>query len=246
MRARPNWAAVLRGHLDRRADRARVRPRRAAQRRPGEPVHRDHRQEQQADCFAGAYSRWVAEGRSPRFTLSTGDGLNRVLAGAISLADPVWTRQDADMVEEGHGTALDRTRAFQQGFVDGTASCAAIDLPSIEQQRGDQPILLQQDSWATFKPANCRSTSPPCRPLWIFSTRSTPQSPPGLSFDDTIMPRRCRQSSGVVLPQHQYRRGRLTCAAGRCRLPAGTSDYALQHARASPSMRRAPLCSRDA
>jgi hypothetical protein len=92
--------------------------------------------EQQADCFAGAYSRWVAEGHSPRFTLSTGEGLNRVLAGAISLADPVWSEQDSEMVEEGHGTALDRTRAFQQGFVDGTASCAAIDLTSIEQQRG--------------------------------------------------------------------------------------------------------------
>ncbi len=26
--------------------------------------------EQQADCFAGAYMRWVAEGNSPRFTVS--------------------------------------------------------------------------------------------------------------------------------------------------------------------------------
>jgi hypothetical protein len=57
--------------------------------------------------------------------------LNRVLAGAISLTDPVWSEQEAEMVEEGHGTALDRTRAYQQGFVDGTASCAAIDLTSI-------------------------------------------------------------------------------------------------------------------
>ena len=30
--------------------------------------------EQQADCFAGAYMRWVAEDNSPRFTLSTGEG----------------------------------------------------------------------------------------------------------------------------------------------------------------------------
>ena len=36
--------------------------------------------EQQADCLAGVYMRWVAEGNSPRFTLSTGDGLNNLLA----------------------------------------------------------------------------------------------------------------------------------------------------------------------
>ena len=29
--------------------------------------------EQQADCLAGVYLRWVAEGKSPRFTLSTGE-----------------------------------------------------------------------------------------------------------------------------------------------------------------------------
>ena len=45
--------------------------------------------EQQADCFAGVYMRWVAEGKSPRFTMSTGDGLNSVLATVISLRDPV-------------------------------------------------------------------------------------------------------------------------------------------------------------
>nr|WP_194946131.1 neutral zinc metallopeptidase [Mycolicibacterium malmesburyense]CRL76923.1 LpqM protein [Mycolicibacterium malmesburyense] len=31
--------------------------------------------EQQADCFAGAYMRWVAEGNARRFRLSTGNGL---------------------------------------------------------------------------------------------------------------------------------------------------------------------------
>ena len=37
--------------------------------------------EQQADCFAGVYLRWVAEGHSPRFTMNTTDGLDHVLAG---------------------------------------------------------------------------------------------------------------------------------------------------------------------
>ena len=50
--------------------------------------------EQQADCLAGTYMRWVAEGNSPRFTLSTGDGLNNLLAGMISFRDPLLSVED--------------------------------------------------------------------------------------------------------------------------------------------------------
>ena len=75
--------------------------------------------EQQADCFAGNYIRWVAEGNSKRFELNTSDGLNRVLAAVITIRDPVLTPEDQEMVEEGHGNALDRISAFQTGFIDG-------------------------------------------------------------------------------------------------------------------------------
>ncbi len=189
--------------------------------------------EQQADCFAGAYSRWVAEGRSPRFTLSTGDGLNRVLAGAISLADPVWTRQEADMVE-GHGTALDRTRAFQQGFVDGTASCAAIDLPSIEQQRGDLPILLQQDSVGDVQSGELPLDESTLSTLMdLLDHIYAPQSPPGLSFDEHSCP------EGADSPPASYCPSTNTVvvdlpALQAMSIPAGTSDYALQHAQGQP------------
>jgi hypothetical protein len=98
--------------------------------------------EQQADCFAGTYIRWVAEGRSPRFSLSTGDGLNHVLAAAITLRDPILGPQDSEMLEEGHGTALDRVSAFQMGFV---SECAKIDLAEIEERRGDLPMALPLD-----------------------------------------------------------------------------------------------------
>ena len=47
--------------------------------------------EQQADCFAGVYLRWVAEGHSPRFTVSTGDGLDHILAAVITIGEPVLT-----------------------------------------------------------------------------------------------------------------------------------------------------------
>ena len=83
--------------------------------------------EQQADCFAGAYVRWVAEGNSKRFQVSTGEGLNLVLAGVLTIADEVLTERTRQGIATGHGTALDRVSAFQMGFVTGTDACAAID-----------------------------------------------------------------------------------------------------------------------
>ncbi len=40
--------------------------------------------EQQADCLAGVYMRWVAEGHSPRFSINTTRALDQVMAGAIA------------------------------------------------------------------------------------------------------------------------------------------------------------------
>ena len=101
--------------------------------------------EQQADCFGGTYLRWVAEGKSTRFELNTGEGLTKVLAGVIAVRDPVWDEEHAEMVTEGHGTALDRVTAVQRGFVEGIGACARIDLDEIDARRGDLPILLQSD-----------------------------------------------------------------------------------------------------
>ncbi|MGV0803916.1 peptidase, partial [Mycolicibacterium elephantis] len=50
--------------------------------------------EQQADCLAGVYMRWVAEDNSSRFTLSTGEGLNNVLAAVIAFRDPLMAETD--------------------------------------------------------------------------------------------------------------------------------------------------------
>lgn len=101
--------------------------------------------EQQADCLAGTYIRWVAQNASPRFALSTGDGLNKVLAGVITIRDPVLTPEDEELVEGGHGTALDRVGAFQTGFIDGAAACAAMNLNSVQASRGDLPLVLTED-----------------------------------------------------------------------------------------------------
>ncbi|HUH68075.1 MAG TPA: neutral zinc metallopeptidase [Mycobacterium sp.] len=100
--------------------------------------------EQQADCFAGVYLFWVADGKSPRFTLSTADGLDHVLAGIITTRDPVM---DADTEnDDEHGSALDRISAFQMGFLSGTPACAGINMQEIEQRRGDLPTALRVDT----------------------------------------------------------------------------------------------------
>lgn len=96
--------------------------------------------EQQADCFAGVYLHWVAEGHSPRFTLSTGDGLNRVLAGVIYSRDT--TPEDPAPGGDTHGSALDRVTAFQRGFDNSAEACAEINMDEINQRRGDLPASL--------------------------------------------------------------------------------------------------------
>lgn len=90
--------------------------------------------EQQADCFAGAYMRWVAEGESDYFTINTSDGLNSVLAATVAIRD-----SDPDDPESVHGSAFERVTAVQVGFTDGAKGCKGIDMDEIEQRRGDLP-----------------------------------------------------------------------------------------------------------
>jgi predicted metalloprotease len=95
--------------------------------------------EQQADCFAGVYLHWVAQGRSPRFAMNTTDGLDRVLAGGITMRDPV---DEPGNAPGAHGSALDRIGAFQEGFDGDAATCAAIDKNEINRRRAGLPKAL--------------------------------------------------------------------------------------------------------
>jgi predicted metalloprotease len=106
--------------------------------------------EQQADCLAGAYMRWVAEGHSPRFNLNTSRALDQVMAGAIAGRDPVATFGSLLLDPPSHGTALDRVSAFQTGFDVGPGECAKIDSAAIQQRRGNLPPSL-------FDPASPQS-----------------------------------------------------------------------------------------
>jgi predicted metalloprotease len=87
--------------------------------------------EQQADCYAGAFMNWVAQGKAPHFRLSTGDGLNQVLATMMFIRDEVGTTSE-DV--EAHGSAFDRVTAFQFGFTDGPKRCNQISNREVQQR----------------------------------------------------------------------------------------------------------------
>ncbi|GAA5067448.1 zinc metallopeptidase LpqM [Nocardia callitridis] len=97
--------------------------------------------EQQADCFAGAFMRHVAEGKSAHFTINTSDGLNSVLAATVAIRD-----SDPDDPESVHGSAFERVTAVQSGFTDGPRACKGIDKDEIDQRRGDLPQSFETDT----------------------------------------------------------------------------------------------------
>ncbi|MGU3501207.1 neutral zinc metallopeptidase [Mycobacterium sp. C31M] len=135
--------------------------------------------EQQADCLAGVYMRWVAEGNSPRFTLSTGEGLNNLMGAMIAFRDPLLSETDSAAGEDEHGSAFERVSAFQFGFTDGAASCAAMDPAEIRQRRGDLPVLLPED-----QSGELRVTEDSVRSVVdAMDILFEPAQPPELTFD---------------------------------------------------------------
>lgn len=90
--------------------------------------------EQQADCFAGAFVRRIAENEAAHFTLNTSDGLNSVLAATVSVRDT-----DPDDPESTHGSAFERVTAVQIGFTDGPGACTRIDAEEVLSRRAELP-----------------------------------------------------------------------------------------------------------
>jgi predicted metalloprotease len=75
--------------------------------------------ETQADCLAGTWTRWVADGNAEHSTLREPE-LDELLRGYLQLRDPVGTSTAA---ESAHGSYFDRVSAFQEGFDDGAEAC---------------------------------------------------------------------------------------------------------------------------
>jgi predicted metalloprotease len=97
--------------------------------------------EQQADCFAGAWTADVLAGRSRAFTGVTPAQLDNTVAGLLLLRDQPGTPAQA---AQAHGNAFDRIRALQDGVEKGAVTCAAYragNLPVTEV-----PFTSQQDA----------------------------------------------------------------------------------------------------
>lgn len=113
--------------------------------------------ENQADCFAGSWTRWIAEGNSDDFAIDE-ETLDSALAGIISFSDAPGTRAGDPMA---HGLGFDRVSAFQDGWENGAAKCAEypdnpptpVEIPFSEgdlatggnmplEDEGDQPGLF--------------------------------------------------------------------------------------------------------
>ncbi len=152
--------------------------------------------EQQADCFAGTYLRWVAEGQSRRFELGTADGLSHVLASLIAIRDPLLGPDDDKMLEVGHGTAVDRVSAFQTGFITGVDACAAIDLREIEQRRGDLPMALQEDVGGAVETGEAPINEQTVTTLFDLLDRIYALGrPPTLTFASSVEDHRCADAA---------------------------------------------------
>jgi len=78
--------------------------------------------EQQADCFAGAWTGQAYRGESPLLQLSDADVRAGLLA-MLEVRDPVGVNQFSP---GGHGSAFDRVGAFQVGFLEGPGRCAEL------------------------------------------------------------------------------------------------------------------------
>jgi predicted metalloprotease len=75
--------------------------------------------ETQADCLAGAWTRWVADGNADHTKVRVPE-LDDVVRGFLELRDPVGSDPTDSSA---HGSYFDRVSAFYDGFDKGVASC---------------------------------------------------------------------------------------------------------------------------
>ncbi|HJP78509.1 MAG TPA: neutral zinc metallopeptidase [Pseudonocardiaceae bacterium] len=151
--------------------------------------------EQQADCYAGAFMRWVAQGDAPHFRLSTGNGLSQVLATMMFIRDQVGTTSTD---EAAHGSAFDRVTAFQFGFSDGPVRCDKIDGAEIQQRITE----------LGFTSESLANDNVPVDPQTLQLL--------GQSLGATFT----SSSSGKALPQPRIVAGDGSCASGASTPPA--------------------------
>ncbi|HEY0641390.1 MAG TPA: neutral zinc metallopeptidase [Pseudonocardiaceae bacterium] len=78
--------------------------------------------ESMADCYAGSFLRWVADGKAAHLRIDTTQ-LDAALGSLVSFRDPVGT---SSQDRGAHGNAFDRVSSFQDGFQQGPRFCSQI------------------------------------------------------------------------------------------------------------------------
>lgn len=94
--------------------------------------------EAQADCYAGAFVRWVADGNAGHLKISK-DRLDTAMEALVMFRDPVGTEQSD---QDAHGDAFDRVSAFQDGYDQGVDLCKDM---SVENRTFTQRGFLSAD-----------------------------------------------------------------------------------------------------
>lgn len=89
--------------------------------------------EQQADCYAGAYWRWVYDGHSEYFAFNQTEGMRQLLLSLLAVKDPPMTPDDVQQygTADNHGNGFDRTYAATLGYIEGPERCSRIDAAEI-------------------------------------------------------------------------------------------------------------------
>lgn len=100
----------------------------------------------------------------------------------ISFRDPLLSETDIYLGgnEDEHGSAFERISAFQFGFTDGPAACAAIDAREIAQRRGDLPVALQRNESGEWPVAEDSVRAI----IDAMNILFAPSNPPMLTFDN--------------------------------------------------------------
>jgi predicted metalloprotease len=96
--------------------------------------------ETQADCFAGAWTAWVAGGHAQHVAIRKPQ-LDDVLAGYLTLSDPVGSDPEDT---QAHGSYFDRLAAFSDGYDQGVATCR--DDFGSDRVFTDQPFTSPEDA----------------------------------------------------------------------------------------------------
>ena len=99
--------------------------------------------EQQADCYAGSYWRWVADGNSRYFDLNQTDGIRQVLTAMMSTGDPVGTMPST---QGAHGSGFDRSYAFTLGYSNGAVRCSRITSAEVKARITETGFTVQPEN----------------------------------------------------------------------------------------------------